>query len=351
MFGSVGWILPQTEEQRYEILAFLIPDPTGYQTANALAKIVDAATKQSAERVSDAAWYLSDGLGNSVANNPDLHFEQLAETFPTEFRNDAQARFWLRCTRWILEYKRELPEVKVNSKQLPPIDPYEKLRTQVLQLFLTQLTESADPRNRKEATHLANKTALRRNPEVLTALAAMLKFEKDEQVIGNANKVLSQNKETFNKDLIAALKAEPDHGFPIDDAGVLKPPQDFIQDVTYFRDYIIPEMTKVLRGDERSCMICHGEPGRVPSMEIHAPDQVGFLPVDKLLANYRILQQRVNVKDVARSKLLRKPLNVQTGKEDGHQGGRRYQPNDPGYRVLTKWVMNQVTIQRKYGRG
>ena len=36
--------------------------------------------------------------------------------------------------------------------------------------------------------------------------------------------------------------------------------------------------------------------------------------------------------------------------EDGHQGGRRYQPNDPGYRVLTKWVMNQVTIQRKYGR-
>ena len=65
-----------------------------------------------------------------------------------------------------------------------------------------------------------------------------------------------------------------------------------------------------------------------------APDQVGFLPVDKLLANYRILQQRVNLDDNSRSKLLRKPLNVQSGKEDGHQGGRRYQPNDPGYQIL-----------------
>jgi len=29
----------------------------------------------------------------------------------------------------------------------------------------------------------------------------------------------------------------------------------------------------------------------------------------------------VNESEVENSKLLRKPLNVQTGKEDGHQGG------------------------------
>ena len=49
------------------------------------------------------------------------------------------------------------------------------------------------------------------------------------------------------------------------------------------------------------------------------------------------------------SKLIRKPLNVQTGKEDGHQGGRRYQTNDSGYLILKKWVENQVNIQGTYG--
>ena len=72
-------------------------------------------------------------------------------------------------------------------------------------------------------------------------------------------------------------------------------------------------------------------------MELNAPDEVGFLPVEKLLANYRILTKRVNVDDVESSKLLRKPLNLQTGEEDGHQGGRRYQPMDPGYLILRKW--------------
>jgi hypothetical protein len=45
-----------------------------------------------------------------------------------------------------------------------------------------------------------------------------------------------------------------------------------------------------------------------------------------LYANYRKLVERVNESDVEQSKILRKPLNVQSGKEDGHQGGRRYNP-------------------------
>ena len=82
-------------------------------------------------------------------------------------------------------------------------------------------------------------------------------------------------------------------------------------------------------------------------MMCSAVDFACFL--DQLLINYRILQHRVNTEDIMNSKLIRKPLNVQSGKEDGHQGGRRYQPNDPGYLILKKWVENQVNIQGAYG--
>jgi hypothetical protein len=65
-----------------------------------------------------------------------------------------------------------------------------------------------------------------------------------------------------------------------------------------------------------------------------------------MLDNYRLLRDRVDLGNVERSKLLRKPLNVQTGDEDGHQGGRRYQPNDPGYQILRKWALNQVELSK-----
>ena len=104
-------------------------------------------------------------------------------------------------------------------------------------------------------------------------------------------------------------------------------------------------MSTVLRGDQRSCFACHGVPGRVPPLTLNPPDDAGYLPVAQLLENYRLLRDRVDPKDVERSKLLRKPLNVQTGDEDGHQGGRRYQPNDPGYQVLLTWARNQAKLQ------
>jgi len=87
-------------------------------------------------------------------------------------------------------------------------------------------------------------------------------------------------------------------------------------------------------------------PGRVPSMTLRPPDEVGYTTVPDLLANYRILQQRVQLSDLPASKLLRKPLNIQDGKEDGHQGGRRYDPSDEGYQVLKRWVENQPKVQR-----
>ena len=84
-------------------------------------------------------------------------------------------------------------------------------------------------------------------------------------------------------------------------------------------------------------------------MELHRPDKIGYLPVDQLLNNYATLQHRVHLADVEQSKLLRKPLDLQTGEEDGHQGGRRYQVMDPGYQVIRRWVLNQVDLQKEFG--
>jgi hypothetical protein len=350
MFGKVRWILPQSDEQREEIVQFMVPDISQWQPKTKIDSIGNAAEKTQAVKAADATWYLAEGLGKAVAENPDLHFNQLAESLPETFSNDAEARFWLRSIPWILSFKRDLPDVKIDPKKLPPIDPYEELRTRAVHLFLTQLTPDALAVNRKAAVDLANGTAMRRNPEILTALEKLESFEKDKGVIDRAKKILSQGRGNFLKELTAAMKKDATSKFAMDKAGNPIIAEEFSTDFAYFRDYVTPEMTKALRGDERSCMICHGEAGRVPSMELHAPDQVGYLPVEKLLSNYRILQERVSLEDVEKSKLLRKPLNVQTGKEDGHQGGRRYQPNDPGYQILRRWVLNQLPIQKKYGR-
>ena len=93
-------------------------------------------------------------------------------------------------------------------------------------------------------------------------------------------------------------------------------------------------------------MGCHGLPGRVPSLYLKAPDKYGYTPVADLLVNYRTLQKRVAINDIEKSKLLRKPLNIQDGKEDGHQGGRRYAPADAGYLIIRKWVESQPEVQK-----
>ncbi|MCH2612347.1 MAG: hypothetical protein MK006_14880 [Pirellulales bacterium] len=349
MYSKVRWIIPETEEQKNEILAFIIPKLDKYKTPSEIAGLQDSQTKADAERESQAAWYIAENLGSAIGENPDMHFQNGAEAFPVGAVNNAEARYWLEQVSWILEYKRDLPEAKVDPNKVPPVDPFEQLRTRALQLFVSQLTEDADTRNRTRAADLANKTALRRNPEILVALASLVEFEKDKKVVENAKKVLSQSTDAFKKSLVAAIKEEPDHGLELDGSGNPVVPEDYYNNIVYFRDFVIPEMTKVLRGDERSCMICHGKPGRVPSLELYAPDQVGFLDTKQLLVNYRILQHRVDTEELPMSKLLRKPLNVQSVKEDGHQGGRRYQPDDPGYLIIKQWSESQVEIQRKYG--
>ena len=79
-------------------------------------------------------------------------------------------------------------------------------------------------------------------------------------------------------------------------------------------------------------------------MELAGPDGNGYWTVPNMLKNYLLLQQRVNPADIETSKLLRKPLNVQTGKEDGHQGGRRYVPAERGYQIIRRWVLDQPRV-------
>ena len=297
----------------------------------------------------DAQWYLATGLGDALGRNPDLHIDMALDFLPKTLNNKLDAQFWLPSVTWILTHKTKLPEVQVKKGQLPPLDPYAAHRTRALQLFLDQLKATADPRTRSVAVTMAQATALRRNPEVLNALEAMLKFEKREKVVKTARNVLSTNRKNFLKELTAAVNREKPRKQPVDKNGKPKLDAEFVADFQFFRDYVTPEMDKVLRGDQRSCFACHGVPGRVPPLTLNPPDDAGYLPVDKLLANYRLLQFRVDLKNIEKSKLLRKPLNIQTGKEDGHQGGRRYQPMDPGYQIIRRWVLNQKKHPAKLG--
>jgi hypothetical protein len=108
----------------------------------------------------------------------------------------------------------------------------------------------------------------------------------------------------------------------------------------------VPELTRQKRDDQKSCLGCHAVQGRVPSMTLRPADDFGYMPVSDLLTNYRLLQKRVDLAHPEKSKLLRKPLNIQDGQEDGHQGGRRYSPSDEGYLILKRWAENQKRVQQ-----
>ncbi|MEX0703937.1 MAG: hypothetical protein WD069_17690 [Planctomycetales bacterium] len=351
MFARVRWIIPETREQRKQILGYLVPEFAEFQSKAEIDALADAARQAELSRRMEADWYLASGLGDAFGKNEDLQFEMVLEHFPREWRNPHQARFWIPIVPWALTYRTVLPEVDADAGALPPADPFAELRSRALRLYLSQLTEEADPRVRELAVKLSGQTALRRNPEVLTALDRLVKFEKREEVLKTANNVLSTGRKNFLEDLQQAAKSEEPRRFALDKAGRPRLPEEFIDDFVYFRDYVTPEMDHVLRGDQRSCFACHGVPGRVPPLTLHPPDEAGHTPVDKLLENYRLLQDRIDYENVPKSKLLRKPLNVQTGEEDGHQGGRRYMPEDPGYLILKKWVENQARMREAVPTG
>jgi hypothetical protein len=352
LFGAVNWIIPKDEEQQRHFFDLMIPRFDRYVSPAELDAIPDAAMKAEAAREMDASWYLADRMGEVLASNPDLHAETVfRKYFPAEFRNPLERQFWVRSVPWILEHKSAAAEPAASGEAPAGMkkpadlraDPDHVIKDRALQLYLDALKPDALPGTRAAAVRISNTTAVRQNPEVLLALGSLAGRETDPQLKQIAENVVKQGSAKFVPELVAALQAEKRPGSGLSADGKVAPA--LLEDLTYFRDYVIPELARVKRSDQKACMGCHGVPGRVPSFTLKPVDDYGYLSVADLLYDYREIQARVNLKDLERSKILRKPLNVQDGTEDGHQGGRRYLPQDEGYLLIRKWVENQPRIQ------
>ncbi len=195
---------------------------------------------------------------------------------------------------------------------------------------------------------MANTTALRKDPAIQQALRRLADTEKNDAA---RNALQTSNEKAWLAEVQEAVKKEPLAVWLKDAQGQPNLTPEFVASFKYFNDYVTPELNRNQRNDEMSCLKCHGVPGRVPSMELSALDGNGYGSVAKIVKNYMTLQQRINTADIESSKLLRKPLNVQTGKEDGHQGGRRFLPAERGYQIIRKWVLHQPKVVQSVTQG
>ena len=234
-----------------------------------------------------------------------------------------------------------------DERGVDVIDPITTAKDEIIRMFNTWFAADKPEEARELAVQLANKTALRRNPEVRKALAAYVEQEPIPRLRDRIQNILNSDDKVYGEQLRKLITEQgPPQG---SDARRLEPTSEFIDDVLHFRDYVFAEMNKIDEADAKACISCHGVPGRVPTLYLEAPDAAGYIPPDKLLDNYRKMQQRVNLRELERSKLLQKPLNIQTGEQDGHQGGQRFEANDPGYQVIREWVLKQAELQRDGG--
>ena len=234
-----------------------------------------------------------------------------------------------------------------DERGVDVIDPVTAAKDEIVRMFNMWFSAGRPQEVREIAVTLANKTALRRNPEIRKALAAYIDQETSPTLRRRIQNILNSDDKVYGEQL---RKLISEHG-PPEGSGArrLEPDADFVADILHFRDYVFAEMTKINGEDNKACISCHGVPGRVPTLYLEAPDAAGYIPPDKLLGNYRKMQQRVDPRDVERSKFLQKPLNIQTGEEDGHQGGQRYEAADSGYQVIRQWVLQQVRLQAGAG--
>ncbi|MFN0170099.1 MAG: hypothetical protein ACKV22_27060 [Bryobacteraceae bacterium] len=311
LFNRARWNLPRTEEQQRIFYGLVIPrfenpkDPKANETE----------------------WYLAEQLGGFVGSNPDLRTDILLQQLPKSFSNPVEEYFWVPSVSWLIGYGNPIPEVR--GPKAPNVRP--DLEQWALTLYLKQLDAKVDQRLREAAVRMAFQTELRQNASVRSALEKL-----------NLPNPERYQPEVFDRELEQAVAS---------DKGERMPPiqnEAWRENFRYFRDHVLPEMNTAQRNDEQACFGCHGVAGRVPSMELAAPERrTGWFSARDAWKNFRILLERVNEADVEQSKLLRKPLNVQTGKEDGHQGGRRYNPGDRGYEILRRWVLDAARLRRQ----
>lgn len=304
LFSRARWNMPKTDEQTAIFYDLLLP-----KWAPERGKLEEN-TRALLQMDKDSPdWYLARSMSRVLHANPDLQTEALARRFPATFQTPMEEMLWLDAAKWLLTWSTPVPEVRPASV---PADPHAAVRERAAALVAKQLTGKVDGRLRAGAVGLAAaNTVVRNHPVVKAALAPVQR--------------------NFYADDPAEAKAL--------DAKWRK-------NWEYFRDWVAPELQRPNRDDEQACVSCHAVPGRVPSMEFKPANDNGYLPPANAWANYRILLERVNEAEVENSKLLRKPLNVQSGKEDGHQGGRRFNPEDRGYQIFRRWVLDAALLKR-----
>jgi hypothetical protein len=305
LFSRARWDLPKTDEQLKTFYGLLVP-----VFAPERGKLEENTHVLAQMEKEPSDWYLARSIGQVIHSNPDLQTRTLLERFPKTFNTPMDEMMWLPSIKWLLTQETAVPEVRANKTPEP--DAIAEIRDRSIALYLKALQDpSSDRRLRSAALTLAADTHVNTNPKI--------------------RPVLKRVRPGYAEDEVAEVKA-------------LSPERR--ANFEYFKDWVAPEMTKTNRDDELACLGCHGVPGRVPSMPLQPADDNGYLNAKATWANYTSLLERVNETDVEQSKLLRKPLNVQSGKEDGHQGGRRFNPGDRGYEILRRWVLDAAALKR-----
>ena len=353
LLSRAGWTVPETLEQQQILYSLLVPSYQAPPDSESLREIVQAA--EDAVRREDPLtpdWFIADRMGKMLAANPDFQTPFLARLFPEAVRNPMQAHFWLPNIDWLSTFQDEVPVVRPapaegeESSGLPRelLEARFRARALLLQLLQVETPELS----RRTAVKLSYLTRYRQDPAVLAALKALVDSDTNEKIKEAARNVLRSEPEVWMADLQEAVGNEPmAERLGLGEGSSL--PEEFLASFRFFQDHLAPELNRPQRHDQMACMSCHGVPGRVPSMELARPDGNGYLSTAKMLKNYLILQERVDPDNLEKSKLLRKPLNIQTVKEDGHQGGRRYTPSDRGYRILRQWALDLPRVQERGG--
>ncbi len=250
-----------------------------------------------------------------------------------------------------LDYLKAVPEPTRSSiltqdeQGIVAVDPLTHSKQQIIEMFGSWFSTRTREEDREKVISLANKTALRRNPLIRSKLATYVAKETVPTLRERIQNILNSDDEVYGEELhkliVSLSEGEAKRGPRIEASS------EFIQDILHFRDQVFSEMTRVDDRDGRACISCHGVPGRVPTLYLNPPDAAGYIAPAELLVNYRKMQERVNLDQVEESRFLRKPLNIQTPEEEGHQGGQRYEPDDAGYQTIRSWVLQQLELQKE----
>ncbi|MEP7271014.1 MAG: hypothetical protein ABI882_05895 [Acidobacteriota bacterium] len=347
LFARAKWAVPATTEQRELLYRLLIPKYSAEPNSVEMKKILDAAAAAVRPMgLPDADWYIADRMGSMLAANSDLHTNVLLRFIPGASKNPLTAHFWLPSVAWVTSYGDPIPEVEsaLEPSSQAAAPEIAAARARAIELFVQMLQPETPVMSRSLALRMAGVTAIRKDPTVQQALRKLVETERNESA---RNALYGSDQKVLLADLREAVRREPlSASVPNlrDAQGEPKLTPEFVASFVYFNDYVTPELNRNQRQDEMSCLKCHSVPGRVPTMELAPLNGAGAGLLQKVVKNYLLLQQRVNLNDIETSKLLRKPLNVQTGKEDGHQGGRRYLPSESGYQIIRRWVLDQPRV-------